>query len=187
MKQILRKKMLEKLNKLPIENKETISNQIYEQLFNSTYWKESVVLGITLSNEIEWDTYKIIKRAWTENKKVTVPVTDELTHTMKFYLINSLEDLNSGTYGIDEPINQSSERYFNKSAIDLMIVPGVVYDKAGYRVGFGKGYYDRYLKDFNNITISLLAEFQIIKQIPTNQYDISVDYLITEKRILKTN
>lgn len=186
MKQYLRNLILNKLKELPSQRQKNINHQIHENLFNSTYWQESSVIGITLSADPEWDTYMIIKKAWAEHKQVTIPVTNEETHTMNFYLIDSLKELKEGTYKIKEPLNQSIERYFDKKAIDLMIVPGVVFDEEGYRIGFGKGYYDRYLNGFNNNKISLLAEFQIIKQIPTNEYDISVDCLITEKGIIKT-
>lgn len=187
MKQNLRNTILNNLKELPLERKKEINNQIHENLFGSTYWKESKVLGLTLSSETEWDTYEIIRRAWADNKIVAIPVTNEKTHLMKFYLLDSLKDLKEGAYKIYEPINQSTEHYFDKVGIDLMIVPGVVFDRKGYRIGFGKGYFDRYLANFNNKTISLVAEFQIIKQIPTNEYDISVNCLITERGIIKTN
>lgn len=185
MKHHLRKAMLEKLNGLSIETKQSINDHIHKNLFNSKLWNKAQVIGVTLSYKPEWDTYEIIKQAWKDNKEVVVPVTNELTYTMKFYLINSLKDLKEGNYKIYEPISQTKERYYEKSTIDLMIVPGVVFDKHGYRIGFGKGYFDRYLNDFNNNKVALLAEFQLIEQIPTNQYDINVDYLITDKKIFK--
>ena len=187
MKHNLRKAMLHKLNNLPIETTRLINKKIHENLFNSKLWKKSRLIGITLSNGAEWDTYKIIERAFQENKKICVPDTNEATYSMKFYLIDSLKDLKIGNYDLYEPIDISVDKFCDKYQIDLMIVPGLVFDEKGYRIGFGGGYFDRYLKDFKNVTVSLLAEFQIIKQIPTNQYDISVNYLITEKSIVETS
>src|SRR5699024_7663117 len=104
---------------------------------------------------------------------------------MHFYLINSLEELKEGAYKIKEPQNQSTERYFEKTSLDLMVVPGLVFDEEGYRIGFGKGYFDRYLAAFRNKKVSMLAEFQIINQITLIEYDISVDCVITEKRTIQ--
>lgn len=187
MKQNLRKTMKNKLNNLSIDTRSLINKQIHETLFNSKLWNEAKLIGITLSSCPEWDTYEIIKKALQENKKVCIPDTDEKTNTMNFYLINSLEDVNLGNYNLYEPIDKSIEKYCHKSIIDLMIVPGIVFDEKGYRIGFGGGYFDRYLESFTNNTVSLLAEFQIIKQIPTNRFDISVNYIITEKAITKIN
>src|SRR5699024_228633 len=105
--------------------------------------------------------------------------------TMNFYLLNSFEDVMEGNYKIKEPINKSKARYFSKDNVELMMVHGIVIVKPGYRVGIGKGYFDRYLINFNHSNISLLAEFQIINQIATNEYDISVDCMITEKKNIK--
>lgn len=186
MKQYLRSLIFNKLKGLSFQKKKNLTQQMHKNLFKSSYWQQSTVIGITLSKEPEWDTYEIIKKAWSENKQVATPVTNQETNVMHFYLIHSLQELKEGTYKIKEPQNQSIECYFKKTSIDLMIVPGLVFDEEGYRIGFGKGYFDRYLADFINRKVSMLAEFQIINQIPINEYDISVDCLITEKRIIKT-
>src|SRR5699024_1805675 len=186
MKQYLRSLILNKLKELPFQKKNKITQEIHKNLFKSSYWQQSTVIGITLSKEPEWDTYEIIKKAWSDNKQVTTPVTNQETNVMHFYLINSLQELKEGAYKIKEPQNQSTERYFEKTSIDLMVVAVLVFDEEGDRIGVGKGYCDRYLADFRNKKVSMLAEFQIINQIPINEYDISVDCLITEKRIIKT-
>jgi len=185
MKQYLRSLILNNLKNIPSFKKIKTEEKIHKNLFSSAYWKNSNVIGLTLSTYPEWDTYNIIYQAWFEDKQVVIPVTNKESLTMNFYLINSFDDVMEGNYKIKEPINKSKARYFSKDKIDLMIVPGIVFDKQGYRIGFGKGYFDRYLSDFNHSKISLLAEFQIINQIPTNEYDISVDCLITEKKNIK--
>lgn len=185
MKQYLRSLILNNLKNISSFKKDKTEEKIHKNLFSSTYWKDANIIGITLSTYPEWDTYNIVYQAWSEDKQVVIPVTNKESLTMNFYLINSFDDVMEGNYKIKEPINKSKARYLSKDKIDLMIVPGIVFDKQGYRIGFGKGYFDRYLSDFNNSKISLLAEFQIINQIPTNEYDISVDCLITEKKNIK--
>lgn len=104
---------------------------------------------------------------------------------MEFYKIDSLDDLNLGNYGILEPKIQT-KNIVKKNEIDLLIIPGVVFDRNGYRIGYGKGYFDRYLADFHNITLSLVSQNQLIDSIPTDSYDINVDYLISENGIIST-
>lgn len=74
----------------------------------------------------------------------------------------------------------------SKEEIDLVIVPGLLYNRAGYRVGFGGGYYDRFLKDYRGYTISLAFSFQLIDHLPHEEYDIPVGKMITEKEIIRT-
>lgn len=183
MKKDLRQMMLKKLRELSKIQKSDLTERIHASLFKSDIWKQAKVIGITLSTDIEWDTYGIIDQAWRENKDVYIPITDEAAHTMRYCLIHSFDDLQLGAYNLYEPSNQDAKYQCDKSAIDLMIVPGVVFDQHGYRIGFGKGYFDRFLSDYQHQTVSILAEFQLIEEIPINAYDISVDYLVTEAKI----
>ena len=68
---------------------------------------------------------------------------------------------------------------------DLCIVPGVAFDKTGHRIGFGGGYFDRLLKKTRAATIGLAYEFQIIDKVPVTAYDVAVDYIVTEKRVIR--
>ena len=71
------------------------------------------------------------------------------------------------------------------SEVDLIIVPGVAFDKCGYRIGYGGGYYDRFLSNLDHVTkISLAFNMQLIDKIPTDHFDIPVNYIITEKEII---
>ena len=83
-------------------------------------------------------------------------------------------------YGIDEPIDKQE---INKEFLDLMIVPLVGYDANCYRLGYGGGYYDRYLKDFNAPTIGLAYSFQYIEHYQSEDFDIPLDDIITDKKI----
>lgn len=187
MKKDLRQTMLKKLSELSQSEKAELTKRIHANLFNSEIWKQAQVIGITLSTDIEWDTYAIIDQAWRENKDVYVPITDEVAHTMRYCLIHSFNDLQLGAYNLYEPCHQDVKYQCDKQAIDLMIVPGVVFDQRGYRIGFGKGYFDRFLSDYQHHTVSILAESQLIEEIPINAYDISVDYLVTEARFFQVD
>ena len=97
---------------------------------------------------------------------------------MTFYKINSLDELVEGYYSIKTP-PKIEKNIIKKDEIDLILVPGVGFDKNNYRIGFGGGYYDRYLKDFKGYTISLAFKEQIVEKVPTNEFDLPVDLVIT--------
>ncbi len=98
--------------------------------------------------------------------------------------MKSWKELSIGSYGILEPRTEKI-RKTRVEDIDLIIVPGVAFDKKGNRIGHGKGYYDRLLDKTNATKIGLAFEFQLLKEIPTDKHDLPIDILITEKRIIK--
>lgn len=176
--------MLTKLTSLPEVRKKQIEKKLSRNLFNSKLWKKANVIGLTCSTEIEWNTMPIIQKAWSEGKGVAVPKTDSTKSTMKFYLIKNEGQLKVGYGNILEPIIELS-RFIDKFEIDLLIVPGIVFDKYGYRIGFGGGYYDRFLTNFTNETVSLLSSKQLVDKLPIEKHDINVQYLITETGLYK--
>ena len=183
-KSSLRNKVLTKLTSLPEVRKKQIEKKLSRNLFNSKLWKKANVIGLTCSTEIEWNTMPIIQKAWSEGKGVAVPKTDSTKSTMKFYLIKNEGQLKVGYGNILEPIIELS-RFIDKFEIDLLIVPGIVFDKYGYRIGFGGGYYDRFLTNFTNETVSLLSSKQLVDKLPIEKHDINVQYLITETGLYK--
>ena len=96
---------------------------------------------------------------------------------MTFYYIQHLNQLESSYYELLEPI-VSKTKEARSEELDYMIVPGVAFDERGYRIGYGGGYYDRYLQTYTGATVSLLLPNQLFKQLPNDEYDIPVDTLI---------
>src|SRR5699024_4104882 len=101
-----------------------------------------------------------------------------------FYKIDSFEQVEKQLHGLQEPISEETIA-MEKSQIDLLVVPGLVFDKAGFRIGFGGGYYDRFLVDYPNETVSLLSQSQLVNEIPVEEFDKPVEYLIVENQIMK--
>jgi|SRR5690625_486072 len=180
----LRKQVVTKLAQLTEQEKVKIEKMLLHHLVNSSVWKEAQTIGITCSTKSEWDTYPIIEKAWEEGKVVAVPKTIPKQRVMLFYRIDSFSHLEEGHHNLIEPI-PNKERYITKDRIDLILVPGLVFDKRGYRIGFGGGYYDRFLKDYSGITVSLLSRLQLVKSIPIEKHDLHVQYVITESGIEK--
>lgn len=182
-KETLRKLMLGNLTKLSDDERQNISEKLQDELFKSTMWKNAETIGIYLSFETEWDTRNIVEEAFQSGKKVAIPKTIPATKGMEFYQINNFSEVKKGHFDIEEPIIEDTI-YTKKNEIDLLIVPGLAFSKEGYRVGFGGGYYDRFLTDFIHPTLSLVWSKQLVENLPTNQYDLPVQYIMTENGLL---
>lgn len=175
-----REKMVGILKNISQDERHSYEKKLLDSLIRSKLWKNAQTIGITLSSGFEWDTIEIIKEAWKQNKSIAVPKCDPQNKLMDFYIINSFEQLEVVYYNLKEPKLEETKK-INKNIIDLLIVPGLVFNNQGFRIGFGGGFYDRFLLDFNNITLSLVHPSQIFKSLPINRHDISVNYLLTAK------
>ena len=102
---------------------------------------------------------------------------------MTFYYITSLDDLSEGMYGIMEPDERYTADVYNINSI--CIVPGLAFDLKGYRLGYGKGYYDRFLKDFNGVSVSPCYDSMLEDEIPTDKYDIQINIIVTDKEVIQ--
>lgn len=180
-KKILRTSMLTKLSQMHDSSFKNWSKQIAESVFNMEMWKESNIIGITISQKQEVDTKSIIVEAWKDGKTVVVPRCIVKNHNLDFRIITSFEDVKEGYAKIKEPIEERTSSV-NPNDIQMLFVPGVVFDEQGYRIGYGGGYYDRFLDNYHNDTVSLAFDFQILSTIPTCSFDKPVDMIITNRR-----
>ncbi|GAA4066184.1 5-formyltetrahydrofolate cyclo-ligase [Amphibacillus indicireducens] len=180
-KKRLRKKFSAKLNALSTEQRAKINRDLHAQLFQQTEWKQASTIGVTISLEHEWDTWTIIEQAWQEHKRVVVPKCNPTDKSMTFYQIETKDDLAIQFYNLMEPIETRTIRV-NKQAIDLLIVPGVVFDDRHYRIGHGGGYYDRFLADFSANTVSLVWQGQMISKIKNEPFDQPVKQLLVSQQ-----
>ncbi|MDZ5607995.1 5-formyltetrahydrofolate cyclo-ligase [Bacillus pseudomycoides] len=179
----LRKKIVEQMNSLSKEQHKTLSEQIVFSLYEQKEWRESETIGITLSMEHEVNTYVIIEQAWREGKKVFVPKCNRETRTMTFRQITNFNQLETVYMSLREPIPALTVEA-EANEIDLLFVPGVAYTRRGERIGYGGGYYDRYLVQYEGKTLSLAFGFQIVSYIPTESFDQNVQKIITEKETI---
>ena len=153
------------------------SGAIAERLFRQKEYKraEKVLLYFSIGSEV--NTCRIIKGAL-KTKKVFLPFVDG--DTMGYARISSLEELEPGPYGIMEPRDKSPSR----EGLDLVVVPGIAFDETGHRVGYGGGYYDKFLPHTKAFTIGLAYEAQVVEDIPAEGHDCPVKKIVTEKRVI---
>ena len=156
-KKQLRKQLIQM--RLAFDDYQKQSHFIIEKLKKDPRFIKGKRIGIYLSYKHEVDTWKLIE---------------------ELYFTLYQDKMIKNKYGIDEPIDKQE---INKEFLDLMIVPLVGYDANCYRLGYGGGYYDRYLKDFNAPTIGLAYSFQYIEHYQSEDFDIPLDDIITDKKI----
>jgi 5-formyltetrahydrofolate cyclo-ligase len=150
-------------------------------------YKESQVIFYYISYDNEVYTHDMIKNSLLEEKDIVVPFSDKKTRTLILSKLDKWEDLEIGSYDILEPKKECMKKT-SIDNIDLIIVPGVVFDKKGNRIGHGMGYIDNLLKDSNyRKHIGLSFELQLVDFIPKEKHDILVNKIITEKRIINCN
>lgn len=171
-KEFLRKKYKEKRDN--IKNKVTKDNLIYQKVINNKDILSSKTLLIYISINSEVDTIKIINY-FLYAKNIAVPKI--IDNNMYFCYITNLNDLTPGKYNIPEPTNENIVTDFDNA---ICIVPGICYDKKNYRVGYGKGYYDKFLSKNKIKTIGLCYKECMIEKIDNDKYDYKIDEVITD-------
>ncbi|WP_113927553.1 5-formyltetrahydrofolate cyclo-ligase [Bacillus sp. P14.5] len=156
---------------------------IASELYKTEEWAASHTIALTVSNFPEVDTWQIIRKAWEEDKRVLVPKCSPKDRRLDFYQLDSFADLEKVYFGLLEP-DPDKCILAEKDMIDLVIVPGLAFMRSGYRLGFGGGYYDRFLANYQGRTLSLAFHEQVVKEVPVEHFDIPVGKIITEGAVL---
>jgi 5-formyltetrahydrofolate cyclo-ligase len=184
-KKQLRQEMKERLSLLKKPQYEDKSYRIAQTLFRDSDWKNADTIGITISNPPEVDTYQIIRKAWELGKTVVVPKCNSSEKQLGFRKLDRFSQLESVFFGLYEP-NELLTNEVHADKIDLLIVPGLAFNKKGYRLGFGGGYYDRFLMNYHGVKISLAFDSQIVSSLPIEAHDLPVTKIITDDEVIVT-
>lgn len=171
----LRKEFL--LRRRTLENRLEKDQKILERILHTDWYAKTHSIYTYVSYRAEVDTKKLIQQAWKDGKKVAVPrVCGEI---INFYQIHSMDDLEPGIKGILEPALHCVQLEEQEA---VLLIPGVVFDRAGYRIGYGGGFYDRYLETHPNyLSVALAYECQLIDHVPRQPWDKKIDGIITEE------
>ena len=137
------------------------------------------MLYMPLGNEVL--TQKMIENAFADGKTVLVPVTDGETFEISAHKIEQDTKFEEGVFSLKEP---KFKELFDKDKIDVVLVPGVAFSRRGTRIGFGKGCYDRFLKECKATKVGFCYEFQLTEKIISDSFDIDMNYIVTEKEII---
>ncbi|MBS4784487.1 MAG: 5-formyltetrahydrofolate cyclo-ligase [Clostridiales bacterium] len=162
----------------PVKKAE-MDRQITERICSLYQYREAETLLCYVSKPIEVDTIPLLRRALADGKRVACPRCVEGTKQMEFYLIRSLDDLEKRTFGVPEPRVPGCELLTDFSR-SLCIVPALMYDLKGYRLGYGGGYYDRFLARYDGYKVGITYRRNILRFLHYGRFDIPVDMIVTE-------
>jgi 5-formyltetrahydrofolate cyclo-ligase len=183
-KYIIRKSMIQKRNMIPKTEISKKSRVIQYNLINSSEFSRAHILGIYFPIGSEVRTEEIIQNALGHQKTVGLPSIQ--LGEIKFYRLHdkrfNVSDLITGKFGIKEPKKRGGEL----NRLDLLIVPGIVFDNKGNRIGYGRGYFDRFIVKANiSFSLALGYKFQLVERdLPSSDLDQKIDGLVTEEGII---
>lgn len=181
-KQQIRKEILGIRRNLSPEYMEKSSLMITEKIINHPEYQEAKWIFCYMDAKGEVQTKYLIEHAWKNGKRVVVPKVEG--KEMSFYEITGFSQLETGNFGIMEPVS-TCIKVDSKDKKSIMIIPGVAFDQAGNRIGYGGGYYDKYISSHSKMyKMAIAFSVQIVPQIPSEEYDIKMDCIITERGVI---
>lgn len=167
------------------------SKKIYERLLESSIYKKSsnIFTYVNFKNEVKTDmiiNHSLLNTDTNQGKKVFIPLCNTSIKEIILCEIHGFDELKPNKMGILEP-RADIIRIANRKDIDMAIVPGAVFDKEGNRIGYGAGYYDKFFSSLKKdiVKIGICYDFQLVDFAPSSPHDVPMDYIITDKRMIK--
>jgi 5-formyltetrahydrofolate cyclo-ligase len=184
-KKKLRKRIISLRDSVSENLRDSRSRIIALKLFEIEYYKNAECILLFYSFGSEISTRSIIDNALSDSKRIMLPRIKDKNIIETYFIANPEKDLQSGYFGIMEPVPERCKKASPKEA-DLAIIPGVCFDRNLNRLGYGGGFYDRIIPELNKevLKISLCFDMQVIENVPVSDYDMKIDMIITEKEIL---
>ena len=173
-KKELRRQIREKKRAMTPEQIESASEKLKELFLATEQYREAKTIYGYLPYNQEVRTVPILQQAWADGKRVAVPKVygDE----MKFIYLSDLTQVAVGYAGIPEPM---ADGPVADDPMALVLMPGLAFDKEGHRIGYGGGFYDKFLtEEPGHLTVALCYDFQMVKELPTEEFDIPVDLVL---------
>ena len=178
-KSALRKHLLEKRDATSAELRDISSEKIHENLKKISSYANSQNIACYSSIGSEINTRNIMLNILEQSKNLLLPRV--INDNLEFYVVPNLEKLEKGSFEIMEPRDSCKKA----EKINCVLIPTVGVSKSGVRLGYGKGYYDRFLSSTDAVKISLTYSKQIVKSIPSDSHDIKIDWIVTEDENVK--
>ena len=172
--------------KLSVQDKLSLDQKVFERVLRLNQYATAQLLLVYVSTAIEVDTKMLIEKALEDGKRVGVPRCVPGTREMEFYEIHSLDELEPGTFGVLEP-NPNPEKLLPQDPGGLCIIPGLCFDNFGYRLGYGKGYYDRFLSGYTGVTVGICYSSCVRGSLIHGRFDRPVELLVTDRFIRRTD
>lgn len=185
-KEAIRRQMLFKRKEMSREEAEQKCRTIFDYLLELPEYQESTHLMTYVSFQQEVSTLDLLALRFAKRQPTSVPFCMTAARDLYAMEIDGMEDLAESTFGLLEPL-PGHGRIQAPSGIDLVILPGLAFDVKGNRIGFGAGYYDRFLARLPShaVKIALAFAFQVLPEVPRCPWDIPADMIVTEQGILR--
>lgn len=181
-KGLFRKKALSLRNNILKEQKNIFDEQIFNRITDFSVFKNASMIFGYCSTGAEADTWQIISYCLNTGKRIAVPKTYSENQMIFYEILDRETELKKGYMDIYEPCGKALERKIEKA--DLVLVPGCAFDYSFKRMGYGKGFYDRYFASHEYmVKVGITYKQQVFDSIPSDIHDIAMDYIITEKEI----
>ena len=181
-KKALRRKFATQRQTIPESERLEKSRAICNNFLSSMAYEHSDTILLYYSINSEVDTQELIDTVLKSGKRLALPVCRENSE-MVFRYIQSRDDLTKGFFSALEPKSNLEE--FKGAKHTVCVIPAIAFDKEGYRIGYGKGYYDRFLKGISAKTAGFSYNFSLADNLPYEKTDVPLDYVITEKEVIK--
>jgi 5-formyltetrahydrofolate cyclo-ligase len=189
-KQALRQRIIAARDNLTPTLRASSSKHIVDQICSlATYKTARTVLGyLNFGSELAIEAW--IRQALTDGKRVLLPRVNRASMLLELFEVKDIDsDVAAGAYGIREPVVERCERFEALGEIDLILMPGVAFDREGGRLGYGGGYFDKLLAHLPHRPVLIAGAFamQVVAEVPQEASDYKVDYLITENETIRCN
>lgn len=181
-KQELRQECLEFRRRMPAEEKAALDAAVLRRILAMPEFQRADAVFTYVGKPLETDTRGILEAAWKAGLPAAAPRCIPGTRNMEFLAAASEDDLVPGTFGVREP-DPLRCRPLRPTERTFCVVPGLAFDPEGFRLGYGKGYYDRFLADFPGVSAGICFTGCIRRKLPRGRYDRPVDFLVTEQYV----
>lgn len=182
----LRRRVLAARDRLPAAHRIEAAAAAIAHLLACAQWQQAHAVAATLSIGSELPTDALVARARIAGKRIALPRIDAATRMLELFFVDDIAaQTKPGVWEIREPIPERCEPA-QPSSIDLVIVPGVAFDRTGGRLGYGGGFYDRLLPTMHPEVpkLSLAYSMQLVDRVPRGPHDVMLDGIITEREVI---
>ncbi len=187
-KEAVRKDMLRRRKEQSLHDVQLLSSKAQNLLLSQKVWQEAQHVALYMPTQGEVQTQDLCTQAWGQGKKVFLPRCQQGKQGhMDFIACQNMQDLTVGKYGIVEPKQDIMASDQTTLQLDILLIPGVAFTPKGQRIGYGGGYYDRFLQFLNKdkvLCMGFAFSWQIVDALPTQEWDIPVQALVSDEGIL---
>jgi 5-formyltetrahydrofolate cyclo-ligase len=177
----LRKQILDARDELSLDFIKIASNRIRDNLRKIGFYRQATLIGAYYSIGSEVQTHDLLQEFFNQGKEIALPRIDK--NDLVFKKISSLSDLELGNFAVMEP----REKCETVKKLDVILVPAIALTREGYRLGYGFGFYDRYLHEIMSKKIGLTYTKNVLKSFPHDEHDVKMDCVVTEDAVVYVN